>query len=340
MTQAMVLADWLEQAQHEICSVLVGKSNKHIPDYFLERFQSKINFFQSPHFSYDSRGKGLNLGLTFLKNFSYTSSFLKSIRYIKKEIHAANPDVVVNFYDLLGGMAQLSIQKRYKYICVSHHFYLTSSYHSLLRGRTLETNMLKALNRIMASKADSIWALSFRNELDLTKLKIMPPLIRKAIIEAVPTRGNYILAYSVNEGYAEDIKDWHRQHTDTEVHYFWTGLQEKDCVEIEKNLFFHRVDQQTFTKYLINCKGYITTAGFESVCEALYLDKPVVLVPVACQIEQSNNALDALKTGNCMVVDNFNDKNWLPFMDTVSDNATFKDWVDSGRNVFLKQFST
>lgn len=43
------------------------------------------------------------------------------------------------------------------------------------------------------------------------------------------------------------------------------------------------------------CKAYLTTAGFESVCEALYLGKPVLMVPV--HVEQECNAWDAQKVG-------------------------------------------
>lgn len=338
MSQALVLADWLEQAQHEVGTVLVGMSHKGIPEYFLNRFHSKIKFFESPHFSYDIQQKGLHLGFTFLKNFARTPTYLKSIRFVKKEIKRAKPDVIINFYDLIGSLAQLGFEKKHPYIVVSHHFYLTSGYHSLVKGRPLETSMLKALNRIMATGADKIWALSFRATEDRKKLKFMPPLIRNEIMEAIPSRKDYLLAYSVNEGYAEEIKAWQSVHPETVLHYFWTGAQQEACEEVQKNLFFHRIDQQKFTKYLIDCKGYMSTAGFESICEALYLSKPVVLVPVARHLEQANNAQDATREGNCMIFNSFEDADWLDFMDSAIDNTAFREWVNSGKEAFLRQF--
>ena len=47
-----------------------------------------------------------------------------------------------------------------------------------------------------------------------------------------------------------------------------------------------------FLEYMAGCKGYATTAGFESVCEAMYLQKPVLMVPT--HIKQECNALDAM----------------------------------------------
>ena len=38
----------------------------------------------------------------------------------------------------------------------------------------------------------------------------------------------------------------------------------------------------------LGCKAYASTAGFESVCEAMYLGKPILMVPA--HIEQDCNA--------------------------------------------------
>ena len=46
-----------------------------------------------------------------------------------------------------------------------------------------------------------------------------------------------------------------------------------------------------FLKLLAGCKAYATTAGFESVCEALYMGKPCMMIPA--HVEQECNALDA-----------------------------------------------
>lgn len=44
---------------------------------------------------------------------------------------------------------------------------------------------------------------------------------------------------------------------------------------------------------MAGCKAYASTAGFESVCEAMYLGKPILMVPA--HIEQDCNAYDAKK---------------------------------------------
>lgn len=54
---------------------------------------------------------------------------------------------------------------------------------------------------------------------------------------------------------------------------------------------------------MAGCKAYASTAGFESICEAMYLGKPVLMVPA--HIEQDCNAYDAMKAGAGIISDSF-----------------------------------
>ncbi|WP_369682453.1 hypothetical protein [Hoylesella buccalis] len=46
---------------------------------------------------------------------------------------------------------------------------------------------------------------------------------------------------------------------------------------------------------MANCKAYATTGGFESVCEAMYMGKPAMMIPV--HVEQECNAHEAMLEG-------------------------------------------
>ena len=39
---------------------------------------------------------------------------------------------------------------------------------------------------------------------------------------------------------------------------------------MDDTLSFHQLDDVKFLRYMAGCKAYATTAGFESVCEAMY----------------------------------------------------------------------
>jgi spore coat polysaccharide biosynthesis predicted glycosyltransferase SpsG len=90
---------------------------------------------------------------------------------------------------------------------------------------------------------------------------------------------------------------------------------------------------------MAECSGYITTAGFESLCEALYLGKPTLMVPVAGHYEQACNALDAVKAGVGISASGFEvDRlvQFLPFYQP-KDQA-FRQWADSAGHQLLALF--
>ena len=79
------------------------------------------------------------------------------------------------------------------------------------------------------------------------------------------------------------------------------------------------------------------TAGFESTCEAFFLSKPVLTVPVEGQYEQSFNALDAQRVGAARAgtyadLDDFWHDLPRPDPDSV---ARFRGWVGSAPEVSL-----
>ncbi|MEX0884355.1 MAG: glycosyltransferase family protein, partial [Cyclobacteriaceae bacterium] len=83
------------------------------------------------------------------------------------------------------------------------------------------------------------------------------------------------------------------------IHFeaFWDekGMPEKFLAL--PNLVFNQVNEPLFLNKMANCQGLMTTAGFESVGEAMYLGKKVLMVPVKGQYEQQCNALDAVNSG-------------------------------------------
>ncbi len=78
---------------------------------------------------------------------------------------------------------------------------------------------------------------------------------------------------------------------------------------------------------MAGCKAYASTAGFESICEAMYLGKPVLMVPA--HIEQDCNAYDAMKAGAGIISDSFDLQPLLRFVGKYAPNRHFIYWVRS-----------
>ena len=66
----------------------------------------------------------------------------------------------------------------------------------------------------------------------------------------------------------------------------------------KSNVRFRPADPSDFMYALLQCNGVITGGGFETVAEALYLNKPVFTIPIKGQYEQECNATAASKFDN------------------------------------------
>ena len=56
------------------------------------------------------------------------------------------------------------------------------------------------------------------------------------------------------------------------------------------NISFQPVSLEAFTTSLVNCEGILTTAGFETPSEAIFMGKKLCVVPMKNQFEQLCNA--------------------------------------------------
>ena len=96
---------------------------------------------------------------------------------------------------------------------------------------------------------------------------------------------------------------------------------------VDDTLSFRQLDDVKFLRYMAGCKAYATTAGFESVCEAMYLGKPLLMVPA--HIEQDCNAYDAFRSGAGVISEEFDLERLLDFSEHFHPNMAFRYWVRS-----------
>jgi uncharacterized protein (TIGR00661 family) len=119
---------------------------------------------------------------------------------------------------------------------------------------------------------------------------ILPPVIKKSILEAEPVNEGHITVYLSSYGDRELmkhlllLKDFRFQVFSKEV---------MQPVKVE-NIEFIPVNRDAFSKSMIGCYGIITGAGFETPAEALWLGKKLMVIPIGGQYEQDCNA-EALK---------------------------------------------
>ncbi|MFT6827644.1 MAG: hypothetical protein ACI9Z3_001695 [Roseivirga sp.] len=341
MTQALAMEQILIEAGHEVAQIIIGTSNRRaVPSYFKNKTQAPIHTVSSPNFFYDKEKKSINLFKTFTFNFLSLPKFFVELRSINKLVKEHKPDVIINFYDILGGFYFNFFRPKARRICIAHQYLAEHKEFPFAEGFPFQKACFKATNTLTSIGAQKKIALSFRNYTNPSDaISITPPLLRKEVYDLSPKKGDYILAYVVNSGYAYDLMQWHEHNRKIKLHCFWDNKDQKDEWSPWKNLTFHHINDQKFLSYMENCLGYVSTAGFESICEAMYLGKPVMMVPVENQYEQACNALDAVKNGAGITSDKFALEIFLNYLSTHDDKNRdwFKSWVQSNKHIILKE---
>lgn len=342
MTQAISLRNMLVQNGHEVKAVLVGQSaRREIPHFFIEKIKSKVIGFESPNFVLDSKKKGLRIAESFRVNLMKSRTFWSNLHVIDQTVQQHQPHVVVNFYDLLAGIYSLCYKdkRKFKFVCVGHQLLFEHSGFEFTRKRKIEKNLLRLHTRITTSKSDLNLGLSFVTMPHEPKkrLYVVPPLLRNEVLSQKSEDKNFLLGYMVNEGYAEDIIAWHSRHKHISLVCFWDKKEAKDPYCPHENLVFYQLNDERFVEHMRTCSGYLSTAGFESICEAMYWGKPILMVPTAHHYEQLCNSLDATKAGAGISHDKFDISLLMEYIPRHKNRQNeFQEWVLRAETIFMQ----
>lgn len=343
MTQAISLYNILAKEGHEVSHVIVGKSKRReLPQFFSEKIDCPITRLDSPNFITDKKNKSVSVLKTVFVNLWRIRTFIRSVNKIDKIVKENEPDVVINFYDFLSGLYFMLKRPKVKHVALAHQFLLNHSTFEFPKGRIYDKTSLLLGNKLAAFKADKILCLSFQYFPDepSKKLIVTPPLLRVEVRQQNIIDEDHFLIYMVNHGYSRQVEDFHANHPEISLHCFWDKPNAPEVIQKDKTLTFHRLDDKKFLSYMASCKGYLTTAGFESVCEAMYMGKPVLMVPVEGHYEQACNALDAKKAGAGVSSEIFNLEILLDYLPDHQDvKKEFKIWCEKSTNLFLKHLT-
>lgn len=339
MTQALSLAQTLRDNGHQICNVVVGKNKRrNLPSFFVEQIKAPIAHLDSPNFVTDKNQKSVKPFRTVVNSLLQTRKYQKSIDAIHQIVLRHKPDIIINFYDFIGGLYNFSKRPEAKFICIAHQFLIGHSAFEFPSGRKLDKFSLKIGNKIASLGADKLLALSFQQFEHEPKKRIfvVPPLLRQEVKNIQTSTGHHLLAYMVNPGYGAEVEAFHVQYPDEHLHCFWDKKDQPTEYKVDDTLTFHQLDDKKFLDKMASCKGYLTTAGFESVCEAMYMGKPVLMVPVSGHYEQACNAIDAMKAGAGISSHNFDLGLLLDYIPKHQANEEiFQKWANNAEQVFL-----
>jgi uncharacterized protein (TIGR00661 family) len=341
LTQAIALGQILRRAGHEIVGAMTGKSvGRIIPSFFIEQIQAPVYPFDAPGIVYNTQGKGMNLGRTVGTLLANAPRYMRAIRFIDKIVEQTRPDVIICFYETYGGIYNFLHRSKIPMICIAHQYLLLHPRFVFPENSRINKFIINLNSHITSWLAAKRLALSFR-EMESAhdpEITVVPPLIRGEVLDLKSTCGDFFLVYMTHHSMSEKIIEWHLSHPDISLHCFWDNAAADEVFQYDETLTFHRINSEKYLNKLASCKALVTTAGFESVCEAMYLGKPVMMVPVPNHFEQECNALDGVISGAGVRCKTFDLSVILDYLPKHQDQSgKFRTWYKSGACRFVEE---
>jgi uncharacterized protein (TIGR00661 family) len=331
MSQSIALKEYLDKAGHVVKTVFVGTPHSaSLPDYLRDHFPNAIRTFQSPYFLGTPNKKGIYVGRTLLFNLLRSFIYLREVQRIRREIDLLEPEVVFNFYDVVGALALKKVKKTIQRIGIGHHFLLHLKDYFGETSPRWHRFLLSVHTRIILSSCDRILALSFSEQPKSPAMEAVPPLIRRDFREMTYHRGDRYLVYLLKEGYIYDLISLARKDPLFLADVFTNEIPE---IDLPAGIRIHSLSGALFRKLMAHCKGLITTAGFDVAAEAAYHGIPLAVIPAGNHFEQKCNGIDIEQHGIGLHVDRIE-----PAMTgrmRPSDPAMFRKWVEKSEALVL-----
>jgi uncharacterized protein (TIGR00661 family) len=345
LTQALAVHEMLSRRGHTVCCVIVGNSsNRQIPEFFIRKFSVPVIPVLSPNFTMDKNSKAIHLGRTVIDNLVRVKQYRKSMRTIDALLEEHQPDLVINFYEPLIALHALTRKCGFKIIAIAHQYIYLHPKFKFPDGNTIQSTYLKAYTKFTSLGSDLQLAISMYDmpAAGSSKLRVCAPLLRKQIFALNPVQEDFILVYLLNSGYSCDIVRYHKKNPHLKLVCFTDSKEVKEqhngMLTLNENLVFLSLNDVKFMDLMSRCKGLVCTAGFESVCEAMYLNKPVMMVPVKGHYEQYCNARDASRIGAGIYCEEFDlskfEESFLFY--NREKNEHFRTWVNSVESQLAK----
>lgn len=331
MTQAIAFSRMLERQGHELSGVILGKSKRRaVPEFFSREIPCPIHLVESPNFACDKDEKKILIGKTIRQNFAKSATFWRSLKQIDEVVKAESPDIILNFYDLLGGIYNGLFRPKAHYWVIGHQYLAHHPAFQFAPSSVMNKFLFKFNTRLTAMGASEKLALSFYKLGSTDNITVVPPLLREEVKSLIATEGDFYLTYMVNSGYSKEVITFAKANPSLKIRAYWDKKEAEETEHPLPNLSLHRVHDKNFLRDMAACRGLVSTAGFESICEAMYLGKPVMVIPVKGQYEQACNALDTVHAGGGIASENFDFSKLERLIQSgFAPSTSMHDWIDT-----------
>jgi uncharacterized protein (TIGR00661 family) len=263
---------------HELLVVVTGRWNP--PGYFLDALAG-TRFRRFPGLPMIADGVGGISKRGTVKAFATRlPGLFNSFRKAHRWISAFDPDLIVSDFDPVTGSPFVA-PGTFK-VGIGNHF--TSARRDLEPppGLRRERFNIRVVEKLITSGLDARIGCHFYPLDD----ECFPPILRPETLAMTPETGDHLVVYHAFPGLIPPVLAYAERHPGTPIILY--GYETKPrglpgTVRLER-------DAGRFLRDLATCKAFVGTAGFQSVAEAFYFGKRIVVQPIEGHYEQKWNA--------------------------------------------------
>ena len=284
ITQCIATKQYLQSQGIEVTTAFAAKKKRGLPKYFTDEFN--VIDYNGFDFVFDNVGRVV-IWKTILNNTfelpRLIVSFIKICVIIQKE----KPDAIFNYYEPLVGLTALFF-KNIKYVSFGHQYAMDSVIYPRINGYIVQKLFLSIINKITSIRA-KIVALSYYEFNDATMI-VSPPILRAESYSISDKKEDFVLVYLMNEDMLPQLISQAKKYPDINIQCFTKLTKQYDELP---NLKLFNLDGKLFQEKMKVCKAVVCSGGFETSAEAIYQNKPLLMIPMPNHYEQHANCNDA-----------------------------------------------
>lgn len=259
--------------------------------FLSKHFPGRVHQIEGFHLAYTNAV--VSVGKTILMTLKNApKNLVRNFNQYNDTIKQFNPDVVISdFESFTHFYAKLH---RKPLISIDNMQIIHRSRLDITIPDTEKANykLAKQLIKAKVSGADHyVITTFFQPPLRKPNTTYVDAILRHEIIDAKTSTKNHILVYQTSTSQQDLIQQLNKIPDEQFIVY---GLNKE---EVHQNVSLKKFSEGEFISNFASCKAVLANGGFSLLSEAVYLQKPVMSVPIQQQFEQFVNAAYIEKLG-------------------------------------------
>lgn len=287
-SRAREMASHLRRQGHTLKLVSYDRGYKNLKEDF--------DVFETEGLCIASQDNKVSIVKTFTENIKRLPDGYRSLQRLRHEVFKAfQPDCVITDFEPM--TAYLAHHYGIPLVTIDNQHRMRYVKYERPPHSATDARATKAIIRAMVPRPDVSLVTAFcfgetRNE----RTFLFPPILRRAVLEKVPSVGDHVLVY-LTSGFDTCLQELRKFDRESFLVYGY------DRSNRDGPLQFRPFSGDGFLDDLAAAKAVIATAGFTLISEALCLRKPYLAMPMQGQFEQELNGFQLAREGYGKSVD-------------------------------------